>query len=139
MTDSTQDRCQHKRRRMKCGEMPSGRENEDKTQAGGDDHCYQWPQRGISRRRVCISHLGATSTRAIVIQLVGVGSTSQIPPSPWTDGRWGSKREMLCVSRPSGFLGAPQRAASEGRWPAHCWLTRTRACLCASASTAREC
>lgn len=46
------------------------------------------------------------------------------------------------MSRPFGFSGASQRTACslmEGRWPAPCWLTRTRACLCASASTAREC
>lgn len=45
MTDITQDRCQYKRRRMKYGERPLGRKNEDKTQAGGDGPCYQWPQR----------------------------------------------------------------------------------------------
>lgn len=45
VTDITQDRCQYKRRRIKYGERPLGRENEDKTQAGGGGHCYQWPQR----------------------------------------------------------------------------------------------
>lgn len=120
--------------------MPLGGENEDETQAGGDGHCCQWPQRGSSGRRCCISHFGATSTLAISINRVG-WSGGHKPDSSQCLDEWEvrKKEEMLCMSRPFGLSGAPQRTASEGSRLAQCWLTRTRACLCASASTAREC
>lgn len=99
VTDITQDRCQHKRRRMKSGEMPLGRENEDKTHAGGDGHCNPMAsERGSSGRRCCISHLGATSTRVILIELVG------FLPVPGRMGGWEAKGKC---SAWAGLLDSP--------------------------------
>lgn len=86
MTDITQERCQHKRREMKCGEMPF-RERERRQ----DSRWRRWSplpvvsERGCNRERgVGIRRLLTHFKRVILTEVVGKGrgGTSQVLPAP---------------------------------------------------------